>query len=159
MERYEVNWEGELSIRQVIGALPDIPVDEQDELIHWDQIITGGVRWRWESMTTDMGSVSLAFPGVIFRVEITNVEDDARRVQYHRDGLFYEAAERREMPAFDPGRLAFEAPRDHGVLSLDTPIAQRPTLRDALQFLVEEAERDLVELHRSWSSPRAAASQ
>ena len=152
MERYKVTWEGELRPQQVIEALPPDPVDEQDELIHWDRIMETDAAWHWENLETDMGTVSRSFPGVLFRVEIEDVDEHTRHVQYHRDGHYYEAQEIRELPGFEPDRMV-NTPPDPAMLDLDTPIVQVPTIRDVLTAFLEEAERDFVQIHTELEQP------
>ena len=154
MERYTVTWEGELRQQQVIEALPPDPVDDQDELIYWDRIMEADAAWRWETLEIDMGTVSRAFPGVLFRVEIEKVDEHTRHVQHHRDGQYYEAQEIRELPWFEPDRMV-NTPPDPAMLDLDTPIVQVqvPTIRDVLTSFLEEAERDFVEIHTELAQP------
>ena len=154
MERYTVTWEGELRQQQVIQALPPDPVDDQDEMIYWDRIMEADAAWRWETLEIDMGTVSRAFPGVLFRVEIEKVDEHTRHVQHHRDGQYYEAQEIRELPGFEPNRMV-NTPPDPAMLDLDTPIVQVqvPTIRDVLTSFLEEAERDFVEIHTELAQP------
>ena len=107
----------------------------------WENtIINGEVSRTWDTLESDMRAVSTQHPNIIFTVEIKD-EDGGRWVQYHQDGQYYEAAEVRHIPDFDPSKLRETQHPDP--LDLNTPIVQVPTLQDVLQGVLLEIEQSV----------------
>ena len=101
-ERYGLTWkERPPTWDDVIKLLPEPPHD-----LTWMEILQEEESTdEWENLEQDLQNVSKKFPGVLFKLEITNLDEDRRHVQYHRDGFYYEAKEIRHLPDFDESKL------------------------------------------------------
>ena len=132
----------------------------------WEStIINGEKSIAWDTLNSDMRTVSTQHPNTIFTVEIKD-EDGGRWVQYHQDGQHYEAPEVRHIPDFDPSRLRETQHPDP--LDLNTPIVQVPTLQDILQAVLLKIEQHVWDMEadraprrrvgQPWRTPTNSAS-
>ena len=95
---FRVRWPGETPTQEEF--LMTLPARGSTE--GWEStILNSEERRTWDTLESDMRTVSTQHPNTIFSVEIEDV-DGRRWVQYHQDGQYYEAPEVRRIPDFDP---------------------------------------------------------
>ena len=107
---YRLSWDGDSpTLKQVIGCLPRPPYG-----MSWRRVLREAQESRiWENHQADIAQVSLRFPGVLFQLEIKDLEEGISLIQYHQDGLHYQEEETRSFPPFDRTRLQAElTPRE-----------------------------------------------
>ena len=171
IERYGLSWKEDLpALKEVIQTLPEPPKGQE-----WEPLLTEDSETdQWKSLGQDLSALSLKFPGVLFKMEITNCDEDTRYVQYHRDGLYYEEREVRCLPGFDKSKLKAyqekQIPEKEGKSYWETHDAMEryglswkenlPTLKEVIQNLPdppEEQEWQLLLTEYSgtdqWNSP------
>ena len=137
---FRVRWPGETPTQEEF--LMTLPARGSTE--NWESTILNSEESRaWDTLESDMRTVSTQHPNTIFSVEIEDV-DGRRWVQYHQDGQYYEEPEVRHIPDFDPSKLRETKHPDP--LELNTPIIQVPTLQDVLQAVLQEVEQTIWDM-------------
>ena len=93
---FRVRWPGKTPTQEEF--LMTLPARGSTE--NWESTILNSEESRaWDTLESDMRTVSTQHPNTIFSVEIEDV-DGRRWVQYHQDGQYYEEPEVRHIPDF-----------------------------------------------------------
>ena len=100
-EQYELTWDNnQISLADITGEFSKAPGDRS-----WEEIFDRCELCDWESINNDMKRASSKFPGTLFKLEIMDYDTRQRWIQYHRDGLYYQANEVSYLPDFDESLL------------------------------------------------------